>query len=1108
MKTVDGAPKDSSQSVTLITGDVVHWTAGEDGQGTAVVEDRGAKSVFHTVQSDDGYYVFPSDVEPLVGTMLDRELFNVSSLVEQGYTDDAVNGMPVIVQSEGGDRARRRGGTPPGLKVDQRLASINSVAGTLAQGKAEKFGQLLSKAARDVEPSAKEGEDRRRSSARPTPDITVDGLAGVERIWLDEKVEVSLEDSVPQTGAPKAWEAGFDGTGMKVGVLDTGIDLKHPDVADKVATSKNFTDEESVQDGHGHGTHVASTAAGTGSASDGSRKGVAPKADLVIGKVMDDEGSGTNSDIIAGMEWASGEGDADVINMSIGGAASDGTDPMSLALNELTDENGVLFVTSAGNEGPGDETLTYPATADAALAVGAVDKDGELADFSSRGPRIGDYAIKPEITAPGVGIKAARSSGTSMGDPVDDFYTSASGTSMASPHVAGAVALLKQEHPDWAPEVLKAALVNSASPNSSLSAFEQGGGELDLAQAIKTSVVTTPSTLSMGSFEYPHDDHDPVTKKLTYTNHGKKRQSVTVEASLTDDEGSAAPADMLTVKPSTLDLAPGASADVTVRLDPTLGGEGSFNGEVVAKDADGHRVSGTPVGFLKKPELHKITIDGVQRDGQPAADGSQVAVVDAVNMSDFYESNVSFVDGVATVEVPPGTYSVMSMIRTEGADANTYASQAVMGDPQVKVTGDTHLSYDARKAVEVKTESSYKGTKVDSHAIQYRRAGEQSGSMVQSWVGGDWPYYVAPTEDVTLGEFAFGTKFDLSGPDVALNLAYPEHGAIPEDTTYEVNDKNTATVDTSYYTDAPGQVYERAVPARFPWEGTAMALYQPVETPAERAEVFSANDVGFTQVVNATSPFGGRLEEPETGFEPGAELEQSWFASPRTPSTDEGNEYAESELPTSRLGNTLNLGIYEFGDSNSGEAVRFGSLNPLDTTEGAAFRLFQDGELYAKGPRAFGTVPVDPQSRLRMELDVHRQTDWWSTSTETHTAWEFDSATTKSETPLPLLQIDYDADIDLTNTVVGPSKGHGAPTIGLHPRMPYGLDEPEIEKVKAWVSRDDGVTWKKRPVRTAKDGYEVITNRRPGKGHLSLKVEVTDAEGNSVEQEVIRAYAL
>ena len=161
--------------------------------------------------------------------------------------------------------------------------------------------------------------------------------------------------------------------------------------------------------------------------------------------MLDDGGSGYDSSIIAGMEWAAHSG-AKVVSMSLGGDPTDGTDPMSQAVNDLTAETGALFVVAAGNAGAA-RTVGSPGAAASALTVGAVDRDDNLAEFSSRGPRLGDNGLKPEITAPGVGIVAARAAGTTMGTPVDDAYTTASGTSMATPHVAGAAAILAQEHP-------------------------------------------------------------------------------------------------------------------------------------------------------------------------------------------------------------------------------------------------------------------------------------------------------------------------------------------------------------------------------------------------------------------------------------------------------------------------------------------------------------------------------------------------------------------------------------------------------------------------------------------------------------------------------------
>lgn len=138
------------------------------------------------------------------------------------------------------------------------------------------------------------------------------------------------------------------------------------------------------------GTHVAATIAGTGAAADGQRNGVAFDAALLNAKVLDDTGSGFESGVIAGMEWAAAH-HARVANLSLGGESTDGGDPLSQALDRLTTTSGTLFVVAAGNGGPDPRTISSPGTADAALTVGAVDAHDQLAEFSSRGPRQGDY---------------------------------------------------------------------------------------------------------------------------------------------------------------------------------------------------------------------------------------------------------------------------------------------------------------------------------------------------------------------------------------------------------------------------------------------------------------------------------------------------------------------------------------------------------------------------------------------------------------------------------------------------------------------------------------------------------------------------------------------
>ncbi|NEE44195.1 S8 family serine peptidase, partial [Streptomyces sp. SID8455] len=216
----------------------------------------------------------------------------------------------------------------------------------------------------------------------------------------------------------------------------------------------SFIPGEEVEDRNGHGTHVASTIAGSGAASDGANKGVAPAAGLLVGKVLSDEGSGADSGIIEAMEWAKAEG-ADVVSMSLGSPApDDGGDPMSQAVDSLSADGGPLFVIAAGNA-YGAGTIGSPGSAEKALTIAAVDKQDARASFSSMGPLVRSHGLKPDLSAPGVDINAAASQSV---PGIEGPYQSMSGTSMATPHVAGAAAILKQRHPDWSGQRIKDAL--------------------------------------------------------------------------------------------------------------------------------------------------------------------------------------------------------------------------------------------------------------------------------------------------------------------------------------------------------------------------------------------------------------------------------------------------------------------------------------------------------------------------------------------------------------------------------------------------------------------------------------------------------------------------
>lgn len=748
--------------VTLVTGDRVVLNALSSGKRTITVANTspGARTTttlspsFHAVEENGDLYVWPVDIGIYVGTLLDQELFNVSKLVRQGYADRASSTIPVIV-----DYGSKPGtGALPGSVAKTRtLASIGAVAGREAKRNARAFGRALLRQLKL--------DHGRKFPARKGP------FAGVKKVYLDQKVKASLADSVPQIGAPQAWAAGFDGTGVDVAVVDTGIDSTHPDLAGKVIAAANFTTDPSTADGFGHGTHVASIVAGSGAASSGLRRGVAPGAELLNAKVLDNTGNGQLSWVIAGMQWAAANG-ADVISMSLQAGITDGTDPVSQAVNDLTQSDGVLFTIAAGNFGSATQTVTSPGAANQALTVGAVDKSNVLAGFSGRGPRLGDYALKPDITAPGVDIIAARASGTSLGTPIDDFYTMLSGTSMATPHVAGSAAILRQEFPTFTPAQLKAALMSTALPGP-YDVYQQGAGRVDVARAYSQRVYANNGSVDFGYFPYPHTNDQPVTKTISYSNYTANSVTLNLTTDVTDEKGNPPAAGLIALSAPSVTIPSGGSAAVDVTVNTTIGDPGLFGGVVRAQSADGTVVVRTPVGFYKEPVRYNLTVDGIARDGTPARGISWIDVVNADDTTSF-QRTVGLGDGPVTVRVPPGTYSVMGFLFTYD-DAHVYATEAsIAGSPQLEVNQDTSYTADARPATEVIAKTD-KPTKPMWWVIGTYRAGATFGSW-ESLLLASPPInriFAAPTQQVTKGDFGFRAKPILGAPDIEMSTTPP-----------------------------------------------------------------------------------------------------------------------------------------------------------------------------------------------------------------------------------------------------------------------------------------------------------------------------------------------
>lgn len=310
---------------------------------------------------------------------------------------------------------------------------------------------------------------------------------GVEHVWLDLPVHTCLNTSVPKINAPKVWsEAGLRGQGIKVAVVDTGIDDTHPDFTGRIVAMKSFV-SDSARDDNGHGTHVAGTIAGSGAKSSGKYVGVAPEASLYIAKVLRANGGGSMSTVMAGIEWAVLEQRVQIINLSLGGGGPcDGTDALSTLVDEAVRQAGVVVCVAAGNEGPDQKTIGSPGCARYVITVGAMNDNDQMARFSSRGPTA-DGRTKPDLVYPGVGIIAPQATGTRLGTVIEEGYVASDGTSMATPHCSGVAALMLQANPQLTAEQVKT-LMMAGAVNIGALPNEQGVGRGDAYTAYQKAV--------------------------------------------------------------------------------------------------------------------------------------------------------------------------------------------------------------------------------------------------------------------------------------------------------------------------------------------------------------------------------------------------------------------------------------------------------------------------------------------------------------------------------------------------------------------------------------------------------------------------------------------
>lgn len=415
-------------------------------------------------------------------------------------------------------------------------------------------------------------------------------LPYVKRVYRDQRVQAcATPPHVTQVGADRVWSTtGNRGRGIVVAILDTGVDYRHPALGGgmgpgfKVLGGYDVVNKKAdPMDDQGHGT----LSAGIVAADSAVAVGVAPDASLLAYKVLDSQGLGKSSDVIAGLERTvdpNGDGDlrdhADVANLSLGGAGGP-DDAQSLAVDRAT-AAGVVVVVSAGNTSSFHGVLS-PSTARTAISVGAAEGNDTLSSISSKGPSPRTAAIKPDVLAPANGVSTALNGG----------YLQYGGTSMAAPIVAGTAALVKFAHRDWTPAQIKSAIINSAAPVNG-EVMARGSGRVDAFRAAGSAVLLEPSSVSLGLDPVSQATWSP-TATVRLTNRGS--QPVTYNVAAPPITGVS-----VTASPS-ITVGPGATADLPLSfavtnaaINPTTDSF-SFGGDLTLTS------TGAPAEVLRVP---------------------------------------------------------------------------------------------------------------------------------------------------------------------------------------------------------------------------------------------------------------------------------------------------------------------------------------------------------------------------------------------------------------------------------------------------------------------------------------------------------------------------
>ncbi|MGX2994963.1 S8 family peptidase [Streptomyces sp. JNUCC 64] len=1064
----DGTP--ATRRVTLVTGDRV--VVGADGRVKRFEPAEGRARIPVSTRTTGGRTtVVPADAQPLLadGT-LDRRLFDLDALVEAADAADRADRLQVIVGYRGAARqARAEVRAADGTALRRSLRTANADALTAPDGDPGLWNALT------------DGRDTGRSAA-----------AGIARVWLDGVRRTSLDRSTAQIGAPGAWSTGLTGKGVTVAVLDTGVHATHPDLKDRLVAEKNFSTSPVVADRNGHGTHVASTAVGTGGRPVSGRvfKGVAPGADLLSGKVLDDRGQGTDSGILAGIDWAVEQG-ADVVNLSLGGGDTPGTDPLEAQIDRLSEERNVLFVVAAGNGGTSG--VDSPGSARAALTVGAVDRQDRIADFSGVN-KVPD-AVKPDVTAPGVGIVAAAVPGAAGQQPTG--YVGNSGTSMATPHVAGLAALLRERHPDWTAARIKA-VVTASAEGTAHSPFEQGAGRVRADRAVTQTVITEPGSLAFPPAAWPHTDDASATRRITYRNLGGQDVTLDLALATRDPRGRTAPAGFFALDARQVTVPANGTASVRLTADTRPGGtvHGVYGAYVTA--TGGGQTVRTAAAVEREAEAYDVTVRTIGRPGSPAP--LHYGTFEEVGGSDGESRTVEFQNptGTTTVRLPKGRYSLRNLLITQSGPG---AGTDVIVQPQLDLDRTTTLTVDARTAKPVDITVPDRGAKQFSAGLSVAFGDSGAPGTELDWLLG-WGWEDFRTAHMGPAATAYPVRHQWD--------TWWEKGARTRYAAVDVGEPGTrfATGRTKRYRAGDFSTVKVAVGSPVP--GKQAHLLTEHSSPETLSDIAVGEDLKppTTRTFLLSTPHRlrwtfqvGQFEKrDEDGF-PIEEATQSLGE----PQRFVGGRVYSKKFNVGVFGPRLRgtEGIQRYQDRIYTEVPLFADgpgHRGYSRLTSARTTLYRGSTKVAETPDSLESatlkVPSGPAADYRLTSSAVRSGRVSGVSTRIDTSFTFRGGRSSDLVELPFSTARFGARL-------GPDSTAPAGRVQSVPVTVQGAAAGrQLKSLKVSASYDQGRTWKKLTVR----GGEVsVRNPAAGKG-VALRAVITDRAGNTSTLTIRNAY--